>query len=126
MSTQPQPVPVPKGEQQPQQAKPRSRSESLQGPDGEVLRFVTVYRRRGAVTFAVHTTKDAKGKRTNVRGATELHGNEAAAQAAVDRMVASAIKLGWVRREGRRGFVARPDAFDAAHLPAASRTAKKR
>lgn len=101
---------------------PRSQSVALRSPDGAILRFTAIYHRRdgGAVTYAVHSTapEGKSKKRTNTRGATETHANVAAAKTAIEKLVAQAVKLGWQRKERASGFRARPDAFDAAHLPA--------
>jgi hypothetical protein len=37
----------------------------------------------------------------------------------MERLAATAVKAGWVKKERAGGFARRPDAFDAAHLPAA-------
>lgn len=68
------------------------------------------------ITYATHITiVDGKKKRT--RGATEKHANEAAAVAAVKKLHASAVKLGWSVRV--KSATRKPDAFDATHLPKA-------
>ena len=53
-----------------------------------------------------------------VRRFEEKHATFEAARAAVEKLAASAAKLGWKGRERSGGFKPRPDAFDAAHLPA--------
>jgi len=66
------------------------------------------------ITYATHITI-VDGKKKRSRGATEKHTNEAAAVAAVKKLHASAVKLGWsVRVKGSK-----PDTFDATHLPKA-------
>ncbi len=105
------------GEAQPKA--PRSFSTALHGPEGEVLRVVAVFRKDGgARTFVVHsTTKDAKGKRVNTRGATQTWPSGDAAVKAVERVAQEAIKKGWARSQRVAGFAARPDAFSLDTLP---------
>lgn len=114
------------------QAVPKPKKErttfSVRFDDASRGSLLLVARRRGdgtAQTFAVHTTKDAKGKAQNVRGATEQHPSIEAARTAQEKLGAKAVALGWKRREAFRGFAAKPDAFDAGHLPAPAKATKK-
>jgi hypothetical protein len=97
----------------------RSFSVGLTGADGAALRVVAAARKDGtAVTFAVHSTgPKVKGQRKNVRGATKQHASLDLARAAVERLVAAAIKGGWTRPTAAVGFKAREDAFDESSLP---------
>jgi hypothetical protein len=105
---------------------PRSFSISLVAVDGgSMLRMTAILKKDGsAITFVVHTTKATNGKLQNTRGATEKHATLDAARTAIDKLVLDAVKLGWSMRKGRGGFKAKPDAFDAKHLPA-PKTSKK-
>jgi uncharacterized protein involved in type VI secretion and phage assembly len=67
-------------------------------------------------TLARHVVGSGKSKRI-ARGASETHADEKSARAAQEKLVATALKQGWTRRESRAGFSAKPDAFDALHLP---------
>jgi hypothetical protein len=42
---------------------------------------------------------------------TEAHATLEAAKAATEKLAKAAVKLGWTRKEVRRGFVVKPDAF---------------
>jgi hypothetical protein len=98
-------------------------SVGLHGADGSTMRVTAALRKDGsATTYATHTVQGAGGKRQSKRGATERHEDMAHARTAVEKLAASAVKLGWQRRAS--GFKARPDAFDAAHLPAPGAQAK--
>jgi hypothetical protein len=72
---------------------------------------------RVSPTFAVHGVKDGK-KRKNTRGASGTHPSLDRAKVAMERLAATAVKAGWVKKERAGGFARKPDAFDAAHLPA--------
>jgi hypothetical protein len=97
---------------------PRSYSTLLHGADGATLRIMALRRADGsAITFAIHGVKDGK-KRKNTRGASETHPNLDRAKVAMEKLAATAIKAGWVKKERAGGFARKPDAFDAAHLPA--------
>jgi hypothetical protein len=98
---------------------PRSYSVTLSAVDGTTtLRLMALKRADGsAITFAIHTTVDGK-KRKNTRGATETHPSLDRAKVAMERLAATAIKAGWIRKERTGGFARKPDSFDAAHLPA--------
>jgi len=63
--------------------------------------------REGAETFV--TTTDANKK--TERGMTENHPSFEVAKAHIAASAEKATKLGWVRKEAGRGFVAKPDAF---------------
>jgi hypothetical protein len=82
---------------------------------GEVtMRLIALRRAGGSATSFVTTT--APGKKA-VRGMTTQHPTFEEAQTVLSGLATQAEKLGWSRRAGGRGFVARPDAFAA--LPAA-------
>lgn len=74
-------------------------------------------RKDGTWRTLVHHTvgKGKAAKRT--RGATTTHRDEKAARAAWGKLATDAKKQGW-KGSPRAGFAGRPDAFDAAHLPA--------
>lgn len=109
------------------QAEPKTKrffSVTLRGTDESTLRITASLKRDGsASSYATHSTKGTGGKRTNKRGATEKHENMAQAKATVEKLAASAVKLGWTRGKAS-GFTAKPDAFDASHLPAPGASAK--
>ena len=68
------------------------------------------------VTYVTHITiVDGKKKRT--RGATGTYTNEAAAEVAIKKLHANAVKLGLSVRV--KSATRKPDAFDATHLPKA-------
>lgn len=94
-----------------------------------MLRITASLKKDGTATsYATHATKGAGGKRQSKRGATEKHEDMARAKAAVEKLAASAIKLGWARGKAS-GFTSKPDAFDASHLPgpgAASKSGSKK
>jgi hypothetical protein len=101
-------------------------STSLSGPNGSVISFRAVAKKDGSFsTYAVMSdgSKNAEGKRTSTRGATQVHPNLEAAKKAVDAMIAEATKLGWVKRGAGRGVRQVPDSFDIAHLPAPPKAA---
>lgn len=103
----------------------RTSSVSFRGEAGTELRLVLETRRDGSArTYAVHSTREGKKVR-NARGATQRHASAEAARAAQDRLAAQAVKQGWVRKERVGGFAPKPDAFDAAHLPAPAAKARK-
>jgi hypothetical protein len=103
---------------------PRTFSVGFHGADGATLRITATARRDGtATTRAAHTTRDGKRKAVTY-GATEKHADMEAARAAVRLLAAEAAKRGW-SRQGGGGFKAKPDAFDAGHLPAAAPKAKR-
>jgi hypothetical protein len=108
-------------------AKPaRSFSVTLHGADGAILRLMAVRKSDGsATTYALHVTKDAKGKRHSQRGASEQHASFDRAKAALTKLATAAASRGWKRGERRGGFVPRPDSFSVANLPAAAAAEKK-
>ena len=73
--------------------------------------------RVGAETFV--TTTDTN--KVTTRGMTESHPSFEVAKAAIAASAEKATKLGWVRKEAGRGFVAMPDAF--SELPKAPKAA---
>jgi len=92
---------------------PRSYGVRLVGADGELLWCRAIRVNAGWRTEALHRSGKARA-----RGASADHPTVEPARAALDKMVAAALKGGWTRREGRGGgFARRPDAFDLAHLP---------
>jgi hypothetical protein len=100
---------------------PRSFSVSLHDAAGAMMRITAIRRADGsAVTYAVHTTKAADGKRHNDRGVTEKHASMELAKVAVEKLSAAFVKLNWVRKVAVRGYTAKPDAFDISHLPTAA------
>ncbi len=89
----------------------------LHGPKKATLRIAARLKRDGtAVTHVIHSVPGAGGKRQNTRGATATHADLEKAQAAMEKLIADALKLGWIRKE-RKGFAAQPDAFDGRSLP---------
>jgi hypothetical protein len=97
---------------------PRSYSTLLHGADGATLRIMALRRSDGsAITFAVHGVKDGK-KRKNTRGASETHPSLDRAKVAMEKLAATAVKAGWVKKERAGGFARKPDAFTATSLPA--------
>jgi hypothetical protein len=65
------------------------------------------------------------GKR-NTRGASSESHTEAEARDAMAKLVTTAEKLGWRRRQRAGGFVRKADAFSLSNLPKPSKpTAKK-
>lgn len=77
-------------------------------------------------TFAVHAVAGPKGtKPVTSRGATQRHADFDAAKVAQEKLAAKAAAAGWTRRAPGRGFAARPDAFDAAHLPVPAKAPKR-
>lgn len=71
--------------------------------------------------FVVEQEVTGSGKtmklKTIDRGATERVADEASAAAYITKVQAAAVKIGWQIPEGPKGFEAKPDAFDLAHLP---------
>jgi hypothetical protein len=104
----------------------RSVNVNLRDGHGSRLKISVKAKKDGtATTFAVHSTKGGAGKKwVNVRGATEHHAGVEAARVEFEKLVATALKAGWVRRERSGGFKAKPDAFDASHLPSPKATKK--
>src|SRR5688572_1235217 len=88
---------------------------------GSTMQIVAERKGEGARTYVI--TTDAAKKSS--RGLTESHPTFEAAKAATEKMAKAAVKLGWQRREARRGFVAKPDAFTALPAPPPAPKAKK-
>lgn len=79
-------------------------------------------------SVTVYTSPAVKGqRRAGQRGATATHPTLAAAKAALEKLAVEAVKKGWQRPEKKSlgGFVRKADAFDAAHIPAPAKAAKK-
>jgi hypothetical protein len=95
------------------------------GPNGDLMVVMNRIAPNNIQTFVVHTktggelTSKGKLKKIRSRGASELHKDETSAKTAVDKIVAQAVKMGWVAK----GKVRNPksDSFDLAHLPAAKK-----
>jgi hypothetical protein len=108
---------IPKAQEQ------KSFTRTVAGAAGETMRLVAERWKGGGVSFAVRSTAvpgSKKGK--SERGATTQHATFDAARAAVEKMLAQALKLGWRQRENPGFRRAAPDAF--ATLPAPSAPAK--
>jgi hypothetical protein len=99
----------------------RSFSITFGGSSGATLRAIAQVKKDGsAVTYMVHTTKTAGGKKHAERGAVERHVNLDLAKRVVEgRLAALAVKRGWVRKERAAGFAPKPDAFGLDSVPAA-------
>jgi hypothetical protein len=76
------------------------------------MQIVAERKADGARTYVLTTDADKKAE----RGMTESHPSFEAAKVAIEKIAAKAVKLGWQRRESRRTFTTRPDAF--ADVPA--------
>src|SRR3990172_7160607 len=98
----------------------------LLGEQGQTLQ-ITAQRKdpTSVVVFVTRVSKDAAGKRQKLRGASSSHPSMEAAQAQVARLAAKAEKDGWKTRQKSGGFVSKPDAFDAEHIPGPRPIAKK-
>ncbi len=119
------PSPAPETPAQPKAPRQRrSFSVRLDDPSGACLRVYARVKKTGAETFVVHSVQDGK-KRKNTRGATSEHPDLKAAQAAVDKLVAQAVKQGWSVAPARAGFTRKPDAFAADALPKPAKSSKK-
>lgn len=106
------PEPAPKG--------PQKTATITLTATGATMAIVAERKGTGARTYVI--TTDTATKKSE-RGMTEDHHESfEAAKAATEKMAAKAVKLGWHRREARRGFVAKADAFNA--LPAAPKGKK--
>jgi hypothetical protein len=97
---------------------PKTTTITLRAGDG-VMQIVAERKADGARTYVLNTDADKK----TTRGMTENHPTFEAAKAATEKMAAKAVKLGWQRREARRAFVAKPDAF--SDIPAPPKAAPK-
>jgi hypothetical protein len=93
----------------------------LDGRDSATLHVRAILTKTGARSEAFYRA-EMKGKPT--RGASAEHATIEQAKAAVDALVLEAVKLGWKERI-TRAFARRADQFDAAHLPAPGKAAKK-
>lgn len=75
-------------------------------------------------TYVVHTkigtelTSKGKQKKVRTRGASEVHKDDASAKAAIDKIQATALKMGWSQKS--KSVKVKSDSFDLAHLPAAN------
>jgi hypothetical protein len=80
-------------------------------------------------TYVVHTrqtselTSKGKAKKARQRGASEMHKDEASAKSTIDKIVAAAVKMGWVQKT--KTVRVKSDQFTLASLPAANSVAKK-
>lgn len=92
---------------------PKSASITLTAP-GATMSIVAERQGDGAKTYVL--TADENGKNTK-RGVSSTHESFEAAKAATEKMAKTAEKLGWVRKQKRQGFVARPDAFTTIPAP---------
>jgi hypothetical protein len=90
--------------------------------NGATMAIVAERKADGSAKTYVITT-DASKK--SARGMTEQHATFEAARAATEKMAAKAEKLGWMRRQARRGFVAKADAFTTLPTAPAAPKAKK-
>jgi hypothetical protein len=99
----------------------KSFSITFAGASGATIRAVAQAKKDGsAVTYLVHTTKTAGGKKRAERGAVEQHANLDLAKRAVEgRLSAVVVKRGWVRTERAAGFTAKPPAFGLDSVPVA-------
>lgn len=101
----------------------RFHSVGLRGDGGQLMRITAEAKKDGsAVTYVTVTTPGKKGA---AKGASERHADLDKARARMERLAADAAKLGWTRKASSGGFKARPDAFDAAHLPSPAGAAPK-
>lgn len=89
--------------------------------NGSTMSIVAERKGDGARTYVITTDVD----KTSKRGMTESHPTFEAAKAATEKMAAKAEKLGWKRREARRGFVAKADDFSALPPAPGAPKAKK-
>jgi hypothetical protein len=98
----------------------RSDVRTLTNPTPQELGAAASDIKAGKVKVAYVITTDANKK--SARGMTESHSSFDTAKAATEKMAVKAEKLGWKRREPRRAFAPKPDAFTT--LPAAPAAAK--
>lgn len=110
----------PKSEK-PKKERKRSRVVML-GEVGKVMQ-ITLERKDPStlLTYVTVVSKDPTGKKSKLRGVTETHTSQEAAQKAVDKIVEAAKKAGWQPREKGGLNKPKPDAFDLAHLPSAKK-----
>lgn len=112
----------------PVSTEPKSFGVSLTADGGAVMRITALRRKNGSASTFVTVydgKKDAKGKKTGQRGATQAHASMSAARTAVDSLVAQATSKGWSTRRSGGGFKSRADAFDPKNLPAPAKASKK-
>jgi hypothetical protein len=91
---------------------------NLRGPEGARLEVFVKRSPTGAQVGVDHSVLNGDGKtRTHSRGASSAHTSWKDGLKQQQKLVEQAIRAGWVRPVGvLRG--PRPDAFDAAHIPA--------
>lgn len=101
---------------------PQTATITLTAPNGSTLALVAQrLKDNTASSFAITTDPDKKTS----RGMTEKHATFEAAKKATAVLASKAEKMGWTRREARRGFVAKPDAFTSLPaVPVASKAKK--
>lgn len=105
---------------------PRSFVRTVIDAAGNRLQIVAAAAKNGA-SFYIVSQKPAKvknrkgsmvdGFETIDRGATTPYPDLTAAKAAVIEAEAVAVKAGWLKPAGPKGFVAKPDAFTLKNLP---------
>lgn len=100
---------------------PKTATITLTGPNDTQLQIVAERTKDAARTYVI--TTDAAKKST--RGMTEPAASFEAAKKHTEKLAMQAVKLGWKRREARRGFVAKADDFNALPAPPAAPKAKK-
>lgn len=89
--------------------------------NGSMMQIVAERKADDTARTYVITTDAAK---KSERGMTETHATFEAAKTANEKTAKAAVKLGWTRKEARRGFVVKPDAFTALPAPAPAPVAK--
>ena len=89
--------------------------------NGATMAIVAERKADGSAKAYVITTDAAK---KSERGMTTAHESFEAAKAATEKMAKAAEKLGWKRRQARKGFVAKADAFTALPAPPAPTASK--
>ena len=89
--------------------------------NGSTMAIVAERKAERARTYVITTDADKK----SARGMTEPHATFEAAKVAIEKMAKAAVKAGWKRKEARRGFVAKADAFTALPAPPPVAKAKK-
>ena len=105
-------------EQKPKAKRPRRTvSVGFRGPDGGSLRVSLRIAKDGKAWTTWVSHKPKSGQST--RGATEKHTSLDKAEGAMSRAIEKAVRLGWERRV-RKGFEAKPDAFDLSSMPPAA------
>jgi hypothetical protein len=100
-------------------------SVGLKGDGGQLVRVTAARSKDGASSYATRYFTEG-GKKRSEKGATERHPTFEKARERVEQLAAKLAKLGWWRPSGGSGgFKARPDAFDADHLPLPGAAAPK-